>query len=306
MGKMNIHRKIMINADKQKVHDVLVDFNTWTNWSPWLICEPEAKVEVNSAKSYYSWEGKRVGAGEMEVTEDLGDEIKYRLAFLKPFKSKANVSFRLKDINDGVEVTWTMESKMPWFMFFMKKQMEAYVGMDYERGLKMLKDFIELGTVESSLEIKPDEHFDGCTFIGIKRSTTIEEMGDMMKKDFLTLTKFAQERQLEMNTLPFSQYHKFDFVSKEVVYTAGFPVDNVPKELSGEIITGNLPAISVNKVRHKGRYEHLGNAWAAQVMMQRNKEFKPQKNYHPFEVYQNSPGDTSMSELVVDICFAKK
>lgn len=45
-----------------------------------------------------------------------------------------------------------MDGKLPYFMFFMVKMMKNWIGMDYERGLAMLKEFIETGEVISRVE----------------------------------------------------------------------------------------------------------------------------------------------------------
>jgi hypothetical protein len=45
-----------------------------------------------------------------------------------------------------------MDSKQPFFQFFLKGMMTSLIGMDYERGLRMLKDYVETGSVPSTLE----------------------------------------------------------------------------------------------------------------------------------------------------------
>ena len=37
-----------------------------------------------------------------------------------------------------------------FFLFWMRRQMELFIGMDYERGLKMLKEWIETGQILST------------------------------------------------------------------------------------------------------------------------------------------------------------
>ena len=63
------------------------------------------------------------------------------LTFLKPCKSQAKVAFYLKEEGASTQVRWTMDSVLPFFLFWMKKSMEAYISQDYGRGLRLLKDF---------------------------------------------------------------------------------------------------------------------------------------------------------------------
>ena len=70
MPAFEVQRSIVINAPPEKVFDTVVDFGTWTTWSPWLCAEPEAEVTVSedpsSVGSTYEWTGEIVGAGIIE------------------------------------------------------------------------------------------------------------------------------------------------------------------------------------------------------------------------------------------------
>lgn len=303
---MSLKKQIIIDASIEKVHQAVSDFNTWGKWSPWLICEDGVKVEVNSNADFYSWEGKRVGSGNMKIVNNTPERVDYDLTFLKPFKSTAKVSFLLEENENGTIANWTMESKLPFFMFFMKKKMEVFVGLDYSRGLKMLKDFVEKGKVESSLEFVGKKAYKGGDFIGIRTKTTVESIGKSMAEDIQNLMRFVNSNSIELNGKQFSQYHKFDFVTGEAEYTSGVIVNEIPENLDSKFVSGNLKEVPVNIVRHTGRYDHIGNAWSAQIMMERNKEFKQLKGYHPIEIYHNSPMDTEPENLITDICFAIK
>lgn len=306
MPKMNIDKSIHINAKLEDVYNKLNDFHHWSAWSPWLVTERTAKVDVDEDGKFYSWEGDRVGSGNMQVLSETPNEINYDLHFLKPWKSHANVGFKFKENGEGTDVTWTMDSSLPFFMFWMKKSMTAFVGMDYERGLRMLKDYIEDGKVHSELDIKGKESFEGCKYIGIKRSCSIDEMGGDMSSQFGELYNFAGDNDITFNGDPFSIYHKWDMVSRKAEYTVAVPVNDVPHKLSGNIISGEIPKTAVHTVKHKGKYEHLGNAWNVQYSMQRGKSFKANKGVDPMEVYRNDPSETPANELVTEILFPTK
>ena len=307
MPKMNITKSILINAPADKVYDVVVDFNKWTAWSPWLIMDPEAKVDVATDAQSYSWEGTRVGSGNMKITDtQQNQQVTYDLNFLKPWKSYAKVGFDLKPEGEGTKVSWSMDSSLPFFMFWMKKQMEAFVGADYDRGLALLKDYVEDGEVHSALDFKGIENFDGCQYVGIKTDTTMDAVGTQMQKDFTALKEYFAGKSSLINGRDFSIYHKWDFVNGKVSYTAGIPVNSVPSDVPSNMMVGNIPQTKVHTVAHKGPYEHLGNAWSAQYNIERGKEFKMNKKIHPFETYLNDPADVAANELVTEIHFPAK
>lgn len=307
MPKMHITRSTLIAAPIEKIYNTLVDFNHWTAWSPWLIQEPEATVKVSDDARSYEWEGDRIGSGNMKVISSSENRsIDYDLTFLKPWKSTAKVRFEMEPQGDKTKVTWLMDSSLPFFMFWMKNMMEAFVGMDYDRGLAMLKDYIEDGEVHSKLDFKGTSTYPGCTYVGIKTTCAMEKVGDEMKEDFTKIWNFFSDHKDIIAAEPFSIYHKWDMVKKQVTYTSGVPVKNIPSNLPNELITGEIPQTGVYTVGHTGPYAHLGNAWSTLYNMQRSKVFHTNKKISPFETYKNNPGEVSDNELVTEVHFAVK
>lgn len=307
MPKTHVSKSKEISAPIDKVFSTLSDFNHWMPWSPWQLCEPEARVKVAEDTKYYEWEGKRLGSGNMSITnESPHTSIDYDLTFLKPWKSKAKVRFELEPTSEGTRATWIMDSSLPFFMFWMKKSMEAFIGIDFDRGLNMLKEYVEEGKVKSKLEFIGRGSYPGCQYIGIRRDCSVSEVGKMMSGDFHKLTDYFSDNEENIASEPFSIYHKWEPVKQTVSYTAGFPVKTLPDNLPSEMISGAIPATDTYTLRHVGPYLHLGNAWSTLMTMQRAKEFKPKKGFHPFETYVNMPGEVPDTELITDIHFGVK
>ncbi|MEM8565258.1 MAG: SRPBCC family protein [Bacteroidota bacterium] len=307
MPKMQITKSITINAPVEKVYSKLNDFNHWTAWSPWLIMDPQAKVTIDGDAKSYEWEGDRVGSGNMHVTEEVENKwVDYDLTFLKPWKSTAKVRFETVSKGDSTEVHWLMDSSLPFFMFWMKKMMEAFVGMDYDRGLAMLKDYVEDGEVHSKLDFKGTSSFKGFKFVGIKTNSTIDDVGSSMEADFNKLMTFMNDHKDIIAGPTFSIYHKWDMVKRNVQYTSGIPVKSVPDNLPSGIVSDEIPATEVYTLAHTGPYAHLGNAWSTLYNMQRGKAFKINKKIHPFETYMNIPGEVPDKELLTEVHFPVK
>ncbi len=306
MPPIKVQRNISINAPKEKVAKVLSDFHTWQKWSPWLIMDPNAKVDVEPDGKAYTWEGSRVGSGAMKVEKEDGSDAVYcDLQFIKPFKSKAKTFFELKQNGNVTDVTWFMDSSLPFFMFFMKKSMEAYIGNDYERGLNLLKDYVEDGEAHSKLNWIGESSIEGGKYIGITRVCTTNDLSSLMPKDFEKIGALAHKIGANMDKV-FSQYHKFDMVSGKAKYTVGLPVDEYPEDLNASMIKGEMPAVKTYVLEHRGPYRHIGNAWATMSSMARSKEFKAKKSIHPFETYGNSPANTPENDLITHLHFAVK
>lgn len=306
MPKTHIARSKIINASIEKVYDAVADLSQWEAWSPWLIMEPDAKVTVADDKQSYSWTGERVGEGHMVITSATENQsVRYDLNFIKPWKSYAAVGMDLRETGGGTEVTWTMDSSLPFFMFWMKKMMETFVGMDYERGLTMLKDYAELGTVQSKLNFLGESEYLGSNYVGIKRACSIEDMPDLMGADFEVITAWAAENGLDPSNA-IGIYHDFNVLKGRCAFTSAVRYDEKPDNIPAEFTVGTQAPAKLHSVEHVGAYHHLGNAWSTMHNMIQSKSFKPIKNYHPFETYGNSPADTKPEDLRVTINFAVK
>ncbi|MTB53710.1 SRPBCC family protein [Lewinella sp. W8] len=308
MPAIHISRSIDVDATPEKVYEIVSNFHHWRPWSPWLIAEPEAKVSVAEDGKYYEWEGQRTGVGNMTVTDSTApSRVDYDLEFLKPWKSSAKVSFdcRAKS-GGGTTVSWNMDTSLPFYLFWMKNSMIAYLNSDYDRGLAMLKEYVEDGAVSSQLEFLGYGEYPGTAYVGITTATTQADVGPQMNADLTKLAKHQEEGVFSASGAPFSIYHKFDMVKNQVNYTIALPVAEAPASLPAGLKAGSIPATRTYTLRHVGPYKHLGNAWSALVMMQRGKEFKVQRGIHPFEVYGNAPGEVPDEELITDIHFAVK
>lgn len=308
MPKMHIERSVLINAPIEKVFKNVSDFHTWTDWSPWLVTEPEAKVTVREDGKFYSWEGDIVGAGEMTISNEVENtSVDYDLQFLKPWKSQAKVSFKMKQEGEGVRLSWDMDSSLPFFLFWMKKMTEAFIGNDYERGLTMLKDYTENGAVPHKITVKGMQDYKGGKYIGIKRDVATKDIPKYMSEDFKKLLEYTMGSHADkMEGAGFSIYHKWDMVTGQASYTACVPMSEIPSDLPSGVITGSVPATKVHVIHGKGPYRFTGNIWSAQYMRQRGKKFKANKGVDPMEVYLNSPMDTQENDLETEVLFAVK
>lgn len=304
MPALNVSRQLLINAPVEKVYHNIFDLGEWVQWSPWLIMDRTTKVNVSADKRSYDWESKRIGSGNMKVAaHEENKSIKYDLNFLKPYKSHADVTMTVSAANGGTLVTWSMASSLPFFLFFMKKSMEAFIGNDFERGLRMLKNWTEDGAVHSQLNYTGFGEYAGCQYIGLKRSCTTADASNFMTQDFTKLMGDCRGNENTNAAACFCIYHEWDLIKGKVTYTAGVPVHSMPNPLPEGYISGTIPATKTCTLQHLGSYNHLGNAWATLYAMMRNKEFKLRKGIDAFETYGNSIRDTHPNELITNIHF---
>lgn len=303
MPKFHVDRSITISAPSEKVHDTVADFGTWTTWSPWLCAEPDADVTItsdaSSVGSVYAWKGEIVGQGEIEHKRlEAGRLIDQEIRFLKPWKSVSLVSFQTQPTEGGTKITWNMEGSLPWFMFWMKSMMTTFIGMDYERGLKMLKEYIETGHVNAKTEIRGVESVGPLKVIGVRASCSTRDVGSSMDKTFASAASEFERHGLPMDGHMISVYHSFDMKRQVLDYTGGYVVPDsttVPAGMS----SWSIPTVTALKVTHTGSYNHLGNSWSAANQYSRYRKLK-QSRVGTFEIYHN-PEECDEAKRLTDV-----
>ena len=292
-GSYHVKKSAIIKATPEEVYQTVSDFNTWTEWSPWLCVEPTADVTISEdgkkQGSVYAWVGKMIGSGEIEHKQlDASAFIDQEIRFLKPFKSKSNVYWHFEPSGEGTKITWGMQGKMPFFFKFMARQMEPWIGMDYERGLKMLKDHMEKGAIASHIDIEGVVEFTETHYVGIKVTCPMDEVGPSMKKSFTALSEFCSNEAITYDKA-LSVYHKFDFTDPECTYSSAVPVAADFTVSNDQFYKGVIPSLRAVKVVFTGDYEHLGNGWSAAYSYLRYKKLKQNKSIDPLEVYVTDP-----------------
>ncbi len=250
--------------------------------------------ETGAIGSGYAWDGKRVGAGEMQLRSYTDERIVFSLTFLKPWKSQAMVAFELTEqSNTETEATWSMRSSLPFFLFFMRKSFENFVGMDYARGLRMLREHLETGDVNSHIVLADDvRSLPGCHYVGQQASSTLAEMPIVMEQAYAALSQHMQDQGLQADGPAFCHYTRMDMMRDRWIYTMGIPV-KATKDAANLAKRDDLHRCAY--VEHTGSYMHLGNAWATVFSAIRSRAQKHDRRAGGVEVYRQAPSEGSVN-----------
>lgn len=307
MPTFDVLESTQIEASAEAVWPRIREFRSWPDWSPWLIAEPDCEITYRDDGAGYGWDGTIVGRGEIEITaEEPKRSLDLRLTFLKPWKSTSDVRFELQERAGTTEVSWHMSGSLPWFLFWMKKMMTAWIGMDYQRGLAMLKELVETGRTPSHLEFPGEAPFEGTAFVGVRTACRIADMPEHMKADMDRLHAWVERGEATPTGAPFSIYHRWQIGKGTVEYTVAAPLAARPAAAPDGMVVGEVPPLTTYRVKHTGPYHHLGNAWSAGLMHARAKVFKQDKSVDPFEIYENDPHEVEPAELVTVLHFPAK
>ncbi len=305
MPAFHVARSIVIDAPQEKVLTVLRDYQQWPAWSPWLIMEPDCPLQFSGTQgklgASYAWRCAMIGAGSMTFVAASESILEMDLVFIRPFKSKARVVFEIDPVGDSQKVTWNMYGSLPFFMFFMTKMMKAWIGLDYDRGLKMLKRYVETGQLPSKTEVIGIGEMTSVTFVGIANSAPkLEALGETMSTDFKRLHALFEEKGWPIGHPGFSLYQQFDMFTTAAEFISAIPVEK-PVTVDAPFICDTLRAGGTFTVKHTGDYEFLGNAWAMAKTVARHKKLKVRKKPMGLERYLNNPAETHPEDLQTEV-----
>ena len=305
MPAFHVEASTDIEVPVQRIHDTLIDFTTWPDWSPWLYTEPKAQVSYTGTKSEpdhgYQWTGKKVGAGGMKLTGVAPRRIDCSLQLLKPFKSTATVWFDLSETKPGHTVlTWNMESQLPFFMFWMVDSMTGMIRADYKRGLALLKALLETGTKQSRTRLVASEDVSARAFVGQQAVASMDQLSASMAQTFTQLSGLEKSGKFISSGREFCIYDRKDLKRNEMTYTAALPVaETISVEFP--LVSRIRPACRALKAVHTGPYHLLPNAWAMLMSEARIKKLKISKTMPPFEHYLNNPDTVVQADLITEI-----
>ncbi len=310
MPKFQISRSITIRATPKQVYERLVDFRQWVRWSPWLIADPECQLEFAEDGGSYRWDGKIVGSGEVRRGKAIASQsIQCDLIFHKPFPARNQTGFELRPDSSApqcTEVTWTLTGSLPFFMFWMKRNMETFVGDDFERGLVQLKDLVETGQRNFEIVIQGIKAVPGFTWLGIRTCCGKAEMGFKISQDHFTLKSWMIHNGVKAAGAPIAIYNKWNIQKRQFDYTAAVQVETIPSTLPSGFLVGTVPAMQAYCIHMAGSYRFLPNAWVCGVMHERAKRYVKSKQHPPFEQFENRPDLVDDTKLQVHLYFPCK
>ena len=295
MPEVEVSRSQLIHRPVGEVFELVRHFENWPKWSPWLKAAPG--FELQFLEEAFSWEGEVCGKGRMRIFDVVEQElIICELRIQKPDKMKAAVVMRFAERDGATLVTWSLETTLPFYLFWMAGRLRNLIERDYERGLRMLQDLAETGVVSSRVEVPGKKTYAFFVGVGIRRKVSMADFAEQVEAD----RRSVVERYPEGEAV--TVYHKWSFKKGRVVYLAGVRLERTPGVVADGMELFEFPGGDVFTVRHFGDLRHLANGWAAGRMYLRAKKMKADKKAKPFEVYEEVEG----GDPVVRICLPLK
>jgi len=291
-GSYEVRRSLLMNVDRETVFNKIRDFKSWGEWSPWLMHEPDTRLEFSEspdqAGGWYSWEGKRVGAGKLtHITIDSPKLIEERIEFVRPFKSTNSVRWEFEQKDGQTEVSWNMQGTMPFFFRFMAPMMTVMIGKDYDLGLAMLRGKLDPQAETPSINFEGETELDSMLALTIPFKGGMDAMITAMTDGFPKLTTHVEQTGGGLTGRPFTAYHKVN--PKTMYFECDIAVPVGQDATEGDFVRKTLGAGKYFQVSVKGSYNFLELAWYSAMSHVRMLKLKMDKSRPSLEVYENDP-----------------
>ena len=265
-------RSLTIDAPKNMLFNMVDDYKTWENWSPWYDKDPDMKVEYGATSrgvgASYSWSGnKLVGSGKMTTIETVPGTLHKSKMEFEGFDDASTAEFNFNDKDGKTEVVWKHygETDLPFllrgYMFVTraKKSMEK----DFDNGLQKMAALAK--------ERVTNKIYDGYKII---ENTQTEKHFVMNRQEvpFGSVQQFyaanlgslfgkVQSADVEMDGMPCGLFYNIDQTTQKADMAAAIPIKE-PLAIKGTQSL-SLPESRSLSVEYYGDYQGTVKAHAA-------------------------------------------
>ncbi len=292
-----VERSIDVKCSEQAAFDKVASLDTWKQWNPWLINEPECPLTFSNSSneqgSYYEWNGFLIGAGrvthkKMESPATIVQEI----SFTRPFKSTNKIiwTFAVKNAS-MTTIKWTMHGKMPLLFRPFAKRMEGMLGPDYELGLVLLRNLLDPTANQLTIHFNEIAFKEALNCVTKPFIENINQMASIMQKEFPKLLKAVGNKQSSVRCAIYKKT-----IGQDFNFDIAVPVQEDTEAPEGyflQTIAGGHYFV----VEQQGAYEYLRYTWKQAYAHARMKKMQIDLQRHAYEIYENTPLDTAVNDL---------
>jgi uncharacterized protein YndB with AHSA1/START domain/DNA gyrase inhibitor GyrI len=290
--QFTVERSAVLPAPPPRVYTWLTDFSQWPQWSPWLLHDAQTTLTQGGSAGQegatYAWASDKIGQGRITHKRLVPDQrIEQDLEFLKPFKSRADVSFDLAAAEGGqTRITWRMVSSLPLPMRPLQAMFQRMIGLDYELGLARMAGALEPAAPH------PEIRFADVAERAAQRVLTRGYSGPLSGLPIFfrgSMPALHAQAAAHGKGSALGVYHRIDAKAETTVCDAAMPVDD---QMVGDQIK-TVPQGRYFVTHLQGDYRFLRVAWHAASGQMRMRKLKFDSSRPSLEVYVNDAAQLS-------------
>ncbi|MCF7984347.1 MAG: SRPBCC family protein [Thiohalocapsa sp.] len=291
-GEIRARKSLVIARERAEIFDTVTDLRTWRVWSPWLLHEPDARLDYSDSPDrqggWYAWDGRIIGAGKLKhLRLERPERIEQRISFTRPFKSTAAVSWEFVEQPSGTEVFWTLRGRMPFMLRFLAPIMSEAVGKDYQLGLALLRAHLDPDAPQLQIRFVGEREHPEHTAWTIPFAGGMDEMVKAMEEGFARLAAAASRQGLTPAGTAFTAYHMADPKSGRFACDLALPVPEGTD--AGDFEIRRLGGGRYYLTEVQGSYDFLEPVWYSVMAHLRMAKYTWDRKRPSLEVYVRDP-----------------
>ena len=269
-----------INASKELVFDYTNDLNTWKSW--WIpFNENRANIKPDSTIVEYD-------ANLIEKQAVFAKDSIQFAVFDNNFTGNSTLVFNALEAKKS-EITWKVSGDISFkmkFISFFKGGMQNILDDILQQSMENINTELQSKFDTFSIVLNGFEEKNGCQYIAIQDSTSVDNFDQKRKELFKKLGQFITNNNLTTNGDPFVI---FKSRSKESYkYLSCIPVTTVLDSIAVDstMTKGKFDSYLALKMTLKGSYSNRNNTWKEGTKAISNSNYKENKEGLYIEVYK--------------------
>ena len=249
--QMIFEESIEIEAPSTMVYNMVNDFKSWENWSPWADIDPNAVTtytdKTSGVGAQFGWKGnKELGEGTQKIVESVkGEKIRTELQ-TNFFKGNAYSNWKFETAGSKTKVSWDMEGAETPFVFRpFNLLMKSGLKKTYRTGLERIKKQAEdrfKNKVYGGYKIA--EVYQGAKHYVMNRQlVNFEDVNKFYTQNIASLFTKAQGVTMEMDGMPSRLFYSWDPATGSTDMAAALPLREpvvIPGAISQTVSDGKV------------------------------------------------------------------
>lgn len=312
-SKVHIERSLEMKAKPATAFSFIYDLKKWSEWSPWYNIDTATEYifsqNTEGVGAWYTWksDNPKVREGKLTIIESnpysyINTQMDFGMMGIP------NSAFKLDSVENGVKVTWSLDSKgkgIPWYFYVLSKylnlMMDKKLGASFEKGLTNLKSVCEaVPQKETVAGFDVEEKMvSALTVLSIREKVKMEEIGRKIGQNYALIGQYMLKNKINVSSSPLIVIHSMEGPEQEIEFV--IPVDTVIAG-KGNIVSGELAGTNAIVVKYLGAYNRIGPVYEAAYSYMAMKGKKP--SGPPREVYITDPGiEKDTTKWLTEIVF---
>ncbi len=264
-------RSTVIAAPPEAVWGHVSSLSAMDAWSPWSAMDPNMTKSVEGTDgtvgAISKWEGnKDVGKGEQRIDELKPHSlVRTHLTFIEPWSSESEALIELAPEGEGTMVTWAMTGTNDFMGKLMGKfmDMDALIGKNFEKGLRMLKEQAEQAyAAVPRYEIKVVER-PAMLYVGKRGIVRWEDLEKTFAEGFGAGMAAIGKAKVPPAGPPSGVYFEWNEADKTADLIAGIPAPLSAKAKLKGLELYEAPATKALLIEYYGGYQGIAKAHEA-------------------------------------------